>query len=338
MDRPALEVDQLAAVADGLGDHGPMVWLGAVLGLRWGKVAALPVDSFDFLHGSIAGKQGLDEVAAFFPSLLSSGGGPGRTCSVFGAISRRRAAGTPPPSDAYAKGVRNGARSGSSAPSVTHKGPTWTGTSSTARRMSMTMRRRSSSLATGNIDAGAIRLEKASTPRFLKELRERVARFGLGLHPDKTRLIEFGRFAARNRAARGLGKPETFDFLGFTYICAKYKNGRFMLKRITTKKRVRAELHEVRDQLQRRHLPVPEQGRWLASVVRGHLAYYALPGNIKAVRAFQTQATRHWFKALRRRSQRHRLNWAGMDRLAKRWLPPARIMHPWPSRRFYATT
>ncbi len=110
----------------------------------------------------------------------------------------------------------------------------------------MTMRRRSSSLATGNIDAGAIRLEKASTPRFLKELRERVARFGLGLHPDKTRLIVFGRFAARNRAARSLGKPETFDFLGFTHICAKYKNGRFMLKRITTKKRVRAELHEVR--------------------------------------------------------------------------------------------
>ena len=97
---------------------------GAVLGLRWGEVAALPVDSFDFLHGSIAGKQGLDEVAAFFPTLLSSGGGPGRTCSVSAAISRRRAAGTPPPSDADAKLVRNGARSGSSAPSVTHKGPT----------------------------------------------------------------------------------------------------------------------------------------------------------------------------------------------------------------------
>ena len=175
--------------------------------------------------------------------------------------------------------------------------------------------------------------------RFLEALRERVAKFGLELHPDKTGLIEFGRFAARNRAARGLGKPETFEFLGFTHICAKYKNGRFMLKRITIKKRMRAKLQQARDQLhKRRHLPVPEQGRWLASVVRGHLAYYAVPGNIKAVRAFQTQATRHWLKALRRRSQRHRLNWGRMDRLAKRWLSPARIQHPWPSQRFYATT
>jgi group II intron reverse transcriptase/maturase len=135
--------------------------------------------------------------------------------------------------------------------------------------------------------------------QFLEELRERVAKFGLGLHPDKTRLIEFGRFAARNRSTRGLGKPETFDFLGFTHICAKYKNGRFMLKRITIKKRMRAKLHQVRDQRhKRRHLPVPEQGRWLASVVRGHLAYYAVPGNIKAARAFQTQATRHWWSTL----------------------------------------
>jgi group II intron reverse transcriptase/maturase len=175
--------------------------------------------------------------------------------------------------------------------------------------------------------------------RFLAELRDRFAKFNLELHPEKTRLIQFGRFAARNRAARGLGKPETFDFLGFTHICAKSKSGGFMLKRITISKRMRAKLHEVKDQLHRdRHRPVPEQGRWLASVVRGHLAYYAVPGNIKAARAFRDQAIRHWFKALRRRSQRHRLNWMRMNRLAVRWLPPARIMHPWPSTRFVAIT
>ena len=175
--------------------------------------------------------------------------------------------------------------------------------------------------------------------RFLVELRERFAKFNLELHPDKTRLIEFGRFAARNRAARGLGKPETFDFLGFTHICATSRGGRFMLKRVTISKRMRAKLHEVSDQLQRRrHRPIPEQGRWLASVVRGHLAYYAVPGNLKAARAFRDQAIRHWYKALRRRSQRHRLNWERMNRLAVRWLPPARTMHPWPSKRFAAST
>ncbi len=146
--------------------------------------------------------------------------------------------------------------------------------------------------------------------QFLRDLRERFARFSLELHPDKTRLIEFGRFAAERRAARGLGKPETFAFLGFTHISTKTKDGRFMLKRITISKRMRAKLREVKDQLkQRRHLPVPEQGQWLGSVVRGHLAYYAVPGNIKAVNAFRFQAIRHWYRALRRRSQRSRLTW-----------------------------
>ena len=147
--------------------------------------------------------------------------------------------------------------------------------------------------------------------------------------PTRPRLIEFGRFAARNRAARGLGKPETFDFLGFTHICATTRGGRFMLKRVTISKRMRAKLHEVNDQLQRRrHQPIPEQGRWLASVVRGHLAYYAVPGNIKAARAFRDQAIRHWCKALRRRSQRHRLNWERMDRLAVDGSPlPAPCTH-----------
>ena len=175
--------------------------------------------------------------------------------------------------------------------------------------------------------------------RFLADLRERFAEFALELHAEKTRLIEFGRHAARTRKARGLGKPETFDFLGFTHICAKTRNGRFMLKRITIAKRMQAKLSEVRTSLmRRRHLPIPEQGRWLASVVRGHAAYYAVPGNIDAVTAFRTQATRHWCRALRRRSQRHRLDWKRMDRLATRWLPPIRVMHPWPDDRFAATT
>jgi RNA-directed DNA polymerase len=175
--------------------------------------------------------------------------------------------------------------------------------------------------------------------RFLSDLHERFAGFGLQLHPDKTRLIEFGRYAAQRRAARGQGKPETFDFLGFTHICGKTKAGRFWLKRVTIAKRMRAKLREVNDQLKRRrHQPVPEQGQWLRSVVQGHLVYYAVPGNSHAVRAFQKQVTRHWFKALRRRSQRTRLTWERMGRLAKRWLPPARIRHPYPAERFAART
>jgi RNA-directed DNA polymerase len=180
---------------------------------------------------------------------------------------------------------------------------------------------------------------KEDAQRFLADLRERFAKFGLELHPDKTRLIEFGRYAAGRRAKRGVGKPETFDFLGFTHICGKTRNGWFTLKRITVSKRMRAKLAEVKDQLKRRrHEPIPEQGRWLASVVRGHLAYYAVPGNSQAITAFRDQATRHWYVALRRRSQRHRLNWGRMHRLATQWLPPARILHPYPEVRFDART
>ena len=175
--------------------------------------------------------------------------------------------------------------------------------------------------------------------QFMRDLRERFAKFSLQLHPDKTRLIEFGRFAADRRAARGLGKPETFDFLGFTHICGKTRDGRFWLRRITVSKRMRAKLKEVKDQLKRRrHEPVPEQGRWLGSVIRGHLAYYAVPGNVRAVRSFRKQVTRHWLAALRSRSQRHRLNWDRMNRLATRWLPPARILHPYPDERFDVRT
>jgi RNA-directed DNA polymerase len=175
--------------------------------------------------------------------------------------------------------------------------------------------------------------------RFWAELRERLAGFGLELHPDKTRLIEFGQRAARDRAARGLGKPETFDFLGFTHICAKSQTGRFWLNRITISKRLRVKLREVNDQLKRRrHEPIPVQGRWLRSVVQGHLAYYAVPGNSDAVKAFRHQVTRHWLQALRRRSQRRRINWERMGRIATRWLPKVRAMHPFPEVRFAART
>jgi hypothetical protein len=175
--------------------------------------------------------------------------------------------------------------------------------------------------------------------RFLADLRVRLAKFGLELHPDKTRLIEFGRFAAANRAARGQGKPETFDFLGFTHICGKTRGGWFQLKRITIAKRMRAKLAEVKDQLRRRmHHSIPEQGRWLASVVRGHMAYYAVPGNVQAVAAFRSQVTRHWLKVLQRRSQKTRITWARMGRIEARWLPRARVMHPYPNVRFAART
>jgi group II intron reverse transcriptase/maturase len=181
--------------------------------------------------------------------------------------------------------------------------------------------------------------QHADADRFHADLRARLAKFCLELNDEKTRLIEFGRFAARNRQARGLGRPETFDFLGFTHICAKTKSGRFKLKRITISKRMRAKLREVKHSLmQRRHLPIPEQGRWLASVVRGHCAYYAVPDNGDAVRAFRDQAAKHWYRALRRRSQRTRLDWKRMNRLVTRWLPRVHVLHPWPDERFDVRT
>ncbi len=175
--------------------------------------------------------------------------------------------------------------------------------------------------------------------RFLAGLHDRFARFGLELHADKTRMIEFGRHAAGRRRARGEGKPETFEFLGFTHICAKTRRGRFKLKRITSSQRMRAKLREVKTELmRRRHLPIPQQGRWLASVVRGHRNYYAVPDNSDAIRRFRHAVRRLWLRALRRRSQRHRLTWQRMDRLTKRWLPTVRITHPWPDARFDART
>jgi group II intron reverse transcriptase/maturase len=175
--------------------------------------------------------------------------------------------------------------------------------------------------------------------RFLADLRGRFAKFGLELHPDKTRLIEFGRHAARRRSGRGEGKPETFRFLGFTHICGTSKRGWFWVKRVTDRKRMAGKLRDLKVEIKRRrHQPIPKQGRWLGSVIAGHLNYYAVPGNTDAVMQFRTQVTRHWCKALRRRSQRTRLTWARMDRIATRWLPPARPRHPLPAARFDATT
>lgn len=175
--------------------------------------------------------------------------------------------------------------------------------------------------------------------RFWADLRDRLAKFSLELNADKTRLIRFGRFAAQQRKERGLGKPETFQFLGFTHICGKTKAGRFKLKRITDKKRMRTKLSKVKAELiRRRHLPIPDQGRWLASVLRGHCNYYAVPDNSQAINAFRFRIIGHWLAALRRRSQRTRLTWKRMYRLAERWLPRVHILHPWPNDRFDART
>jgi group II intron reverse transcriptase/maturase len=179
--------------------------------------------------------------------------------------------------------------------------------------------------------------EREDAEAFLAGLRERFAKFSLELHPAKTRLIEFGRHAARRRAARGEGKPETFAFLGFTHICVTTRRGRFWVRRKTDPKRLRAKLKQVKEQLRwRRYQPLPEQGRWLAAVVRGHQAYYAVPGNHRAVNAFRTQAARHWHQALKRRSQKSQLPWDRMNRIVTRWLPPTRTLHPFPEVRFAA--
>jgi group II intron reverse transcriptase/maturase len=181
--------------------------------------------------------------------------------------------------------------------------------------------------------------DRKDAERFRAELVDRLAEFGLELAVEKTRLIEFGRFAARNRAVRGLGKPDTFGFLGFTHICATTRNGRFKLKRITDRRRVRMKLQNLKREMRRRmHQPIPQQGAWLASVLRGHYQYYAVPDNNEALHAFRYQLVRSWRRALARRSQKGRLAWPRMDRLANRWLPTPRILHPWPDARFTATT
>jgi len=175
--------------------------------------------------------------------------------------------------------------------------------------------------------------------RFLAELRERLRKFSLELHPDKTRILEFGRYAASDRQARGEGKPESFNFLGFTHVCGKTATGKFLIIRRTMRDRMRKKLQEVKAELRRRrHQPIPAQGEWLHSVVQGHFDYYAVPTNGQSLDRFRDQVTCHWHRALRRRSQRDRTNWQRMRRLAQRWIPPVRILHPWPDERFDVRT
>src|SRR6478672_9478092 len=178
---------------------------------------------------------------------------------------------------------------------------------------------------------------RADADRFLNELRERLGEFGLELHPDKTRRIEFGRFAEQNRKQRGEGKPETFDFLGFTHISGKDRNGNFAVKRHTIGRRMRGKLVDIKQQLrQRMHEPVPETGKWLKSVVQGYFNYHAVPGNTDCLRVFRWRVTRLWRQVLIRRGQRGYLNWARMRRLEERWVPSPRVLHPYPGVRFDA--
>ena len=171
--------------------------------------------------------------------------------------------------------------------------------------------------------------------RFLDEMRERLLQHALTLHPDKTRLIEFGRFAAANRQQRGLGKPETFNFLGFTFICGKSRRGKFLIKRKTRRDRMRAKLKMITEDLRRRmHWPVPELGKWLGLVVKGYFNYHAVPTNYRALVRFRDEVTRRWQRALRRRSDRATVTWARIRKLADEWLPQPRIRHPWPAQRF----
>jgi group II intron reverse transcriptase/maturase len=176
---------------------------------------------------------------------------------------------------------------------------------------------------------------EADAQRFWGEMRERLQEFALTLHPDKTRLIEFGRQAATRRAQRGDDKPETFNFLGFTLICGKSRQGRFLLKRRTRRDRMRAKLREIKEELRRRmHEPIPEQGRWLKRVVTGFFNYHAVPTNSDALVAFHYYTTVLWYRSLRRRGQKGAMDWGRMGKLASDWLPRPRILHPWPSVRF----
>jgi len=171
--------------------------------------------------------------------------------------------------------------------------------------------------------------------RFLDAMRERLGKFVLTLHPEKTRLIEFGRFAAERRKRRGLGKPETFNFLGFTFICGTTRTGKFQIKRRTRRDRMRAKLKMVQEEMWRRmHQPIAIQGKWLSYVVNGYFNYHAVPTNFRALVAFRSEIARRWRRVLTRRSERTKLNWKEMNRLLDDWLPKPRILHPWPDQRF----
>jgi RNA-directed DNA polymerase len=176
---------------------------------------------------------------------------------------------------------------------------------------------------------------KADARRFWEAMRGRLEEFSLSLHPEKTRLIEFGRFAATNRKRRGLGKPEIFNFLGFTFICGRNSRGKFLLCRKTRRDRLRARLLDLKEELRRRmHQPVPEQGAWLKQVVAGYFAYHAVPTNGRTLRTFRSGVEFLWMRSLRKRSQRDRTTWEKMKKLSEEWLPKPRVLHPWPSQRF----
>ena len=179
---------------------------------------------------------------------------------------------------------------------------------------------------------------EADAQRFHADLQQRMERFALSLHPDKTRVLEFGRFAAKNRARRGLGKPETFDFLGFTHICGRSRKGLFQLKRKSRRDRMRAKLRAIKDELRRRmHDPIPQQGQWLRQVVRGYFAYHAVPTNVASLSAFRQHVVDLWRRALKRRSQKDCTTWCRIAALAAAFLPVPRILHPWPDARFAVT-
>ena len=172
--------------------------------------------------------------------------------------------------------------------------------------------------------------------RFQSDLKERLAQFALSLHPEKTRLIEFGKFAAERRKRRGDGKPETFDFLGFRHYCTTKKDGTgFQLGRKTQPERMRAKIREIKETLRKhRHASIDEQGGWLGSVMKGYFAYFAVPTNTPALNAYRWHIIVRWHRSLRRRSQRHRLTWERMFRIVERFLPTVRVLHPWPEERF----
>ena len=179
---------------------------------------------------------------------------------------------------------------------------------------------------------------EADAQRFHAELQRRMEKFALSLHPDKTRLIEFGRYAARNRVRRGLGKPETFTFLGFTHISGRSRRGDFQLQRKSRRDRMRAKLRAIKDELRRRmHDPIPQQGRWLGKVVRGYFAYHAVPTNAASLSAFRHHVANLWRRTLTRRSQKDHTTWDRLARLAADFLPAPRILHPWPDARFAVT-
>ena len=179
---------------------------------------------------------------------------------------------------------------------------------------------------------------EADARAFLEAMRQRMAGFALTLHPDKTRLIEFGRHAAAERERRGLGKPETFNFLGFTHICGRSRRGNFLLWRQSRRDRRQAKLREVKEELKRRmHDAIPSQGQWLRQVVRGWYNYHAVPTNSHALAAFRDHVTDLWLRVLRRRSQKDGTTWQRMRQIAEQWLPRPRIVHPWPSARFAVT-